>query len=213
VGVKNILTKKLMIIAGLALALPVLAIGYKASATIVLNVPTTSAQNGTLAQRLAQHKTAYKAQLNLSLADQKTLAGKCEAAQTALTNLNNHDKPILDNRFQIYNSVVGSLSQLSDNLSAQGISSPGLATAQAKFVDTINKYLTDTASYQTAVQDTIALDCASDPIGFKASLLEVRKLRAQLLSDAGAIKVLQPSVKTAVNDVKKSLNSSTGSSQ
>jgi hypothetical protein len=155
-----------MIIAGLALALPVLAIGYKASATIVLNVPTTSAQNGTLAQRLAQHKTAYKAQLNLSLADQKTLAGKCEAAQTALTNLNNHDKPILDNRFQIYNSVVGSLSQLSDNLSAQGISSPGLATAQAK-----------------------------------------------LLSDAGAIKVLQPSVKTAVNDVKKSLNSSTGSSQ
>jgi hypothetical protein len=180
-----------------------------------LNIPSVSQQNTTLAQRIAQRKTTYKAQLNLSAADQKSLSNKCEAAQTALTNLNNHDKAPFDNRFQVYSDLVSRLSQISDNLATQGVSAPGLVAVQGKFVDVINKYLTDSVNYQNAITDAIAIDCTSDPVGFKASLLDARNLRAQLLSGVGSIKSQQNSVKSAINDAKKSLGlkTTTGGTQ
>jgi hypothetical protein len=204
--VKKLINKNILLATGLITTLVVIFSSYKVSASVVLNHHNASQQTATTAQRVDQLKTTFKAELNLSTTAQKQLESKCKGAQTALTNLNNHDKTLLSSRSQTFNNLITKLSQITAKLSAQGISSPSLTIAQNQLVSSINQYFVDSVNYQTALQDTIGLDCVSDPIGFKASLLETRKLRTQLLSDTSSIKGQVDTIKAALSDTKPKLN-------
>lgn len=160
-------------------------------------------QSSIMLERISQRKNTYKIQL--SAIEQSDITKKCPLAQTALATVKNQDVTVRANRKKVYDGLSTRLASLIASLKSQKIQTTGLTNAQAKFQRLINTYYDDDQQYKTAVDDLLATNCATDPLGFKVSLLDTRQLRAKLITDAAAIKNYQTGLIAAINGVKATL--------
>jgi len=173
-----------------------------------LITPTSPEATTTIDQRVATRKATYKSQL--SGLDTTALASKCTLAQSALTDVRTKDQKEAAIRLQTYNDLAKRLAFLVDNLSSQNVDATELSAAQNQFVSDINKYLNDAESYKAAIDDSITINCVNDPAGFKASVLDARKWRAQLAPDVAAVKNDQVQLLKALSDERQLLITKSG---
>lgn len=176
-----------------------------------LTLPVSSEQNTSLAQRLAKREATYK--VTLTPADRQRLATACVVSQSALGALKAKDATSADNRRRIYEDLATQLANFVNDLSLQKISLSDLNSAKENYFQAANKYLADAQIYRTALSDAYSMDCAADPLGFKASLSEVRSLRSVLAQDSINIKAAKDQLKSAFNNVQQTIIKQEGTSQ
>jgi hypothetical protein len=189
--------------------LPLLSgVAWAANAASANSSSTGSANGGvsgtsTVEQRIVQRKSAIKPQLT----DLQTqiLASKCVSAQATLKNIKTKDLALADNRKLIYTDLSAKISVMIGKMQKQGIDVVALKNAQAQFNDIANKYLIDSDSYKTTLDDLTAMGCVKDPAGFEATLVSARQLRTQLANDSSLIKKALANVAQALADSKTAL--------
>jgi hypothetical protein len=168
-----------------------------------LVVPPSREDTTTIDQRLADLKNTYKAQL--PAANNANIVAKCTLAQSAIAEVKTKDTKAAAIRFDAYSSLAKQLSYLVDNLSGQSVDASVLLDAQNKFVGAINTYLVDASNYKTAIDDAVTVECRQDPAGFRATLLEARRLRGQLTSDVAAVKATTSDLRKAISTERQIL--------
>jgi DNA repair exonuclease SbcCD ATPase subunit len=174
-----------------------------ASSSSPLTAPPDPEQATTLAQRLTQRKSKLKTQLT-SIQSQN-IVKKCSAAQTSLQAIKLKDQAKANARIKTYTDLATQLSTIINRLEKQKINVDGLKATQTKFNDAINQYLTDNAAYKTALDDAIAINCGTDPVGFETTLISTRQLRTQLSKDSAQIKAVVPDLAKVLSDAKAEL--------
>ena len=165
--------------------------------------PTDPAQSTTMPQRIAQRKNAINAQL--TTARQQRLVKQCAVAQTGIQQIKIKDTAAANTRRETYTKLATRLSTIIDRLERQSINTTALKTAQDAFTRAINQYLKNAISYKTAMDDIVIMDCAKDPLGFEATLLSTRQLRARLSSDTARVKTAVPLLTQELDKAKQEL--------
>jgi hypothetical protein len=172
-----------------------------ATAVTQLKIPDDPNKTSTLAERLIKLESKYKTQLD-ALSKVK-VASSCESAQVKLKAVKTKDETATNQRQKTYTNLSEKLNSIVVNLQRQKVDATKLAEAQNKYNADINTYLDDLQNYKTALDDAITVQCAEDPTGFYASILEARGLRIKLMADEKAIKAATPVVTQAANAVKQ----------
>jgi len=180
-----------------------LAGGLVSAAANPLAIPSDPEQSSTLAQRLTAREKTYKVQLSASQS-QKIVSG-CKVSQAALTTLRNKDATVASTRQQTYQDLAIQLNDMIANLQNESVDASSLTHAQTVFDNAINSSNSDSVNYKTALDDAIDMNCASDPTGFEASILDARALRTKLASDSAAIKVAVLPIKQSISQIKQVL--------
>jgi hypothetical protein len=185
--------------------------GLSVQAQTVITRPTSSsgvklpkAITTTIADRVSQRETQYKA--DLAKYPAAKIKPKCQAAQAVLKAQNQAEKKTLLIRQNKYSKLANQLGDKVADLKALGIDTSHLTNAQQAMIDSINKFMSDAANYQSAVDDALAADCAADPTAFVSDLLEARTLRLQMAQDSVNIKSTTPDIKTALQTIKTRLS-------
>jgi chromosome segregation ATPase len=174
-------TRMQIAIAGI-LATPVLILGVTSAqespAQPQAQQPNGQNQNSTLQQRLEERKN--RRQVSLNQFEQSVLAQRCKPAQPLLKNLGDKVRSNVPQRHKAYEALNTHLTALAEKLEAKNVDTGTLKQQQAALNEKITVYKTDIANYQQALDDLVAMDCAADPVAFKASLEEARALRENL---------------------------------
>jgi hypothetical protein len=166
---------------------PVAVLAQEATTNQTTTKPTLSEEEKKLlAERIAKRKTELKTRIATS--EKTRIQGKCVAAQTPLSTVKGHVTSMEKSRANVYANVIEKFNTLSEKLKNKGVDTTefdaDIATLKTK-VDTLN---TDLATYKQAVTDLVAMDCKTDPEGFKASLETARASLLKLKTDSDAIK-------------------------
>lgn len=189
------------------LALPILSTAVvfaqdttQPTATTTTKTETENSTNDddakSLAERIAKRKAELK--IRLSNTEKLRLQTKCKASQGLISSVKGRIKGIETSRTHVYKNILEHLTSLSEKLKNKGANTDELnadiTTLQTK-IDTFN---TDLAAYKQAVSDLVAIDCKTDPDGFKASLEAARAALQKVNQDALA-------VRSYINDTIKPL--------
>lgn len=191
------------LIASRYLTIAVLIAGMFSMAAKVTAQSSDMKSQTTLEQRLAVRQAAHKSDLTgLSMS---RITTRCTAAQTKLSNLKTKREAAFEKRQAVYKSLSVKLENISKNLKKQQVNTQELVATQEKYDMALSRYLITAEKYKVALDDTITIDCEQNPNGFFASLLDSRKMRAQLSTEAAAIKNVLPELSSSLSSVKLSL--------
>ncbi len=133
-------------------------------------------------KRKAEVKTA------LTTVQQKRVQTRCKGAQTLLAINAEKAAKIQTNRDKIHTDILDKLTKLEVKLATGGVDTTTFKEQIASLKTKVETFKTDSAAYLQTVQDTAALDCQADPVGFKASLEASRAALKKLQTDAVAIR-------------------------
>lgn len=159
-----------------------------------------SANDTDKARRIANNKLTTK--MALTKAQATAIEGRCKGAQTKVQQVEVKLDQIESNRERIYGQVLARYSQLGERLQATTPEAVDYKSEVVLLRTAIVGYKNNFATYKTAVSDLASMDCASDPVGFKATLEVVRGLRQQLLADTGSINQQSGKVSDALKKIK-----------
>lgn len=168
--------------------------------------PSDPLSSSTLADRLAQRKSALK--LQQTATRKQLILSKCVNVQTMLKNVQTKSEKAETVRQKKYESTANKLADTVSKLEQKNIDISSLKTTQTEFNSAVNKYLADYANFKAALADAVGVDCVSDPAGFEASLLTTRQVRLLLAKDSLAIKESVPQMKKELQTIKQNLSKS-----
>ena len=159
----------------------------------------TPAQKAERAARIQHEKEVQK--VKLATTDKVKLEGKCQAAQGKTTTVSDRLKTSETARNDVHKNLVAKLTSLDEKLKAKGIDTTQLEADIATLNKDISTFNTDLATYKQSVTDLKALDCKTDPEGFKAALLTARTNLEKVRTDATTIQsyltdTIKPLLKT-----------------
>lgn len=146
----------------------------------------TADQEKQRTDRVTQRKAELKTRL--TTAQQKRVQSRCKNAQTLLKVTIEKTTKVQSNRDKIHADLLDKLTRLEAKLAASSVDTTEFKTQIASLKTQIDTFKTDSATYLQAAQDTAALDCQADPVGFKASLETSRAALKKLQADAVAIR-------------------------
>lgn len=185
--------QRIKLMAGIALALPVLVFGVVAAETTTTTTnddtttQTTTDDKTELSDRIAKRKAALK--IKLTNLEKARLKLKCvAAAQGPVKRLSGRINGLETSRNEVYTNLVNRLTKLSDQIKTKGLDTTTLDGQVTTLKGMIDTFKSDLETYKTAVSDLTNMDCTSDPDGFKASLEDARAARAKLAKDSSDIK-------------------------
>lgn len=138
------------------------------------------------ADRIEKRKAEIKT--TLTTVQQKRVQSRCKNAQPLLKVTTEKTIKIQVNRDKIHTDILNKLTSLETKLAASGVDTTAFKVQIADLTTKIETFKADSAAYQQALQDTAALDCQADPVGFKASLEASRAALKKLQADAVAIR-------------------------
>lgn len=197
-----------MAIAG-AFAVPVLLLGIVTAQEAAPDATTQTetrqqAQGTTLQQRLDERKNRLKPTLdNPELA---AIAQRCKPAQPLLKKLGDKVRANVPQRQRAYEEVDRRLVSLIEKLEVSGIDTATLKQQQGELNGKITAYKADAAKYHETLDDLTAMDCTADPVAFKASLDDARRLREDLSRQIADIRTyVMDTIKPALVEIRKSL--------
>lgn len=160
-------------------------------------------EGSTLADRIAERKAKVQVQLDTAASDR--LKAKCKAAQTVLKNMQQRNQNGHNNRKQRYEAISNKLTDIVSKLEKQNVNATELKNVMNQYKQKLAVFQDDFEHYNDALEDAIAMDCASDPAGFKVNLETLRSLRQKLIADAKDIKSLQPQLVKALANARIAL--------
>jgi hypothetical protein len=202
------------IVLGAVLAVPVAWAGV----SYAQGTPTTTSTTSTTEQKTlsADEQKELKARLDkrkadlktkLSAAEQTRLKTKCKSTQGNLSSLSGRIKGVETSRTEVYGGLVARLSILASRLQNQGIDHNPVQTNIDELKVKIATFNTDLAAYKQAVEDLKNMDCAADPVAYKASLETARSALAKLKDDSKAIHTyVNESIKPTLQEVRSKLS-------
>jgi hypothetical protein len=174
------------LIAASAMLLPV---AVRAETTAPNTTTTTTTE--TITQRVGKYKQSLKNQP--TAAEQAKIKLNCKAAQVNV-------------------SITNNLKTLVTDLKASNVDTAALETQRDALQKLITTYGTDLKTYQENIADMNAIDCVTDPVGFKAALEAARSSQAIVLKDIKAIRTyVNDTIKPTLVDLKN--NNANGSAQ
>lgn len=125
-------------------------------------------------QRIADRKQRIK--LKLDQSQKNRILNRCEAAQKFLSNRLSKAEKFNEKHDKRLDDLISKISDILQNLEEKG---KDISAAK----DTLGKIKANNESlqsiyekYYSSLSDTVELDCANDPEGFKASLEDTREL-------------------------------------
>lgn len=183
------------------LLIPVVA--HAATTTTETTTETTTTTTETTEKRIAKYKLALKTQP--TAAEQIKIKANCKAAQVKGRILSAQITQKITLRSAAYVAVTGKIDGLITDLKAANVDTTKLQTERDALQKLITTYGTDLKVYQDSITDMNAVDCATDPVGFKASLEAARTSQATVLKDIKAIKAyVKDTIKPTLEDIKNS---------
>lgn len=164
----------------------------------------TTDQKAALQQRIAERKTELKTRL--TYAQKQLLKGKCKAAQGKLSSVGGRAKGIETSRSKVHSLVVKHLTDLSEKLQNKGADTTELDAAVVTLQEKITIFNDDLVIYKQAIADLEAMDCVTDPDGFKASLDTARATLDTLKQDANDIRTyVKDTIKPLLQTIRATL--------
>ncbi len=225
--------KKVRLLLGVAAALPVLSLspvyaettstgstagtgngtssgGVNSTATTPKTTqPTTASSPEDVKKRIEEHKTTLKTKLDE--ATKKRIQLKCKAAQVTVAA---HEKVFVtlgDSRSKVYDKLLVDLQKLATRLKDTGKDTTEIDADLKVAAQKVQTLKTEFKNYQQVVADVQAVDCATDPTGFKATLDAARTEREAIRKAAEDLHTyIKSTLKPAFDKFK---TASTGSSQ
>lgn len=165
---------------------------------------TTDANTASEVAERTKRLNARKASLKLRLtaAQTKVITTKCKAAQTNLGNLKSRTQTGINKRFDTYTAISAKLKETVAKMQTAGVDTAELKGLVTQFDTSLAAFKVNLTAYNFSLDDLIAMDCAADPIAFKATLESLRTQRAQLGKDAAGIRGLQPKLSKALSNAR-----------
>jgi hypothetical protein len=188
-----------------AIAVPAFALSDASSGSNVSSPTTTSTttsdgsdSSDTSTSGRATRLEAYKKELKDTLTDAVKLRieNRCVAAQALVKGKTTANTAITKTRVAAYSAIVTELQSLATAASAKGADVTTLQSEITTLQTKITAFNTANATYQQALTDLGALDCKTDPVGFKAALEAAR-------SDQTAVFTVAKDIRTYINDTIK----------
>lgn len=190
-------------------AVPLLLVGIVAAQENAPDVTTQAetrqqSPDTTLQQRLEERKNRLQPALNN--VQQAVIAQRCKPAQPLLKKLGDKVRANVPQRQRAYEEVDTRLVSLIEKLEASGVDTGTLKQQQGELSKKIAAYKTDASTYHETLDDLSAMDCAADPVAFKASLDEARRLRESLSKQITDIRAyVMDTIKPTLLEIRKSL--------
>lgn len=125
----------------------------------------------------------------LSAVKARQLESRCKAAQGRLSSVKSKQGSVLATRQKLHNNMTERLDKLVVGLSARSLDVTKLKAEVETFKTLTASFELSYTEYQTAVDDLVTMDCASDPEGFQASLEDARTKLGQAREHAAALKI------------------------
>jgi hypothetical protein len=159
------------------------------------------------AARISELKVKYR----ISLSDQERtrLIERCDLAKENLGRLSTKVIASSEKRSDVYDGIVSTLTSLRALVATKQVDASNLELLIVDYQRAIADFNIATTAYQTAIDDSLVINCASDPEGFRASIEGVREGRKQSSEAANGVEELTNSnLRTAFDTLKLRLASS-----
>lgn len=186
---------KILVVASLMALVVVVPTTYAAS------TPATPPAGSTAESRLKQRKT--ERQIKLDEKDTKRLAQTCVAAQSKIRTIYQDATTALTERNKAFYRADAKLWVVIGRLKLADKDTYSLEKQRSNFAQQIADFQTTGNNFTQVLDDMQVLNCAADPVGFKALLETAKIYRGQIVSKSTAIRDY------AVNDIKKTLTEHT----
>lgn len=180
-------------LAGIAVALPLLAIGPVAAQTPPAPTPVSS----TLAQRIEQRKNERA--ITLDKRAQDRLISHCIGGQSNIRPLQGKLGNVLADRLKIYRSIDAKLWVTIGRLKLAEKDTVDLESKRALLSQKITAFNTTSETYKQTIDDILVIDCKADIVGFKSLVDTLRLQHLQLRDQSSDIR------KHVIDEVKRSL--------
>jgi hypothetical protein len=159
----------------------------------------------TAEQRITRYKKTYA--LQVSAAEQEKLKTKCKIGQAKGKLLQTTVVEKSKARTLVYKEIVAKMDAIIIKLDDAEYNTKSLKLQRTELQKLISSYANDLTSYTNTLTDLNAIDCVTDPVGFKASLEAARVARAAVNKDAVAIRTyLETTIKKSLKDASTSLS-------
>jgi hypothetical protein len=176
------------------------------------NETETEAQKTERETRIKKLKDVQK--VKLAAAEKKKIQTNCQAAQGKVSSVSGRFKGIETSRGEVHKNVVNHLNELVVKLKAKGADTTQLEANIATLNTKIETFNTDLATYKQSVSDLKALDCKTDPEGFKAALTTARTNLEKVRADATDIhSYLKDTIKPLLKTIRTQIEEATESTQ
>ena len=124
----------------------------------------------------------------LSVAEERRIGAACSAAQEKVAALQGNLGEAIENRRSAYADISAKLDEVVRKLHAASVDTTGLEAAITEMNTQSSAVLAAAEAYQSTLADLAAMDCASDPNGFQATLTVAREQRATLVAQAQTLR-------------------------
>jgi len=188
---------------------PVLAVDSTTNTSTQTEQSTTAAATDQKKQELTDRLKKRKDALNikLTLVQEKRIQTRCKNAQGVVSKLQGRITGLETSRAQVYKNLVDRLTDLQTKLDQKGANTAELKTEITELQTKIATFSTDLTAYKQSVSDLAAMDCVTDPTGFKASLEESRTGLKKVHDDGLAIRAyVNDTIKPTLKKIRAELN-------
>lgn len=167
--------------------------------------PAPAAPGSSFDQRLAQRKAERNA--IVSPRDQQRLVNVCVTAQSKLRSLQQKTTPTVTSRAKTNQLIDAKIWIMIGKLKLAEKDTFQLEKQRAELAEKISAYQQTTQSYTQALDDTVAVNCKADLVGFKALLDTARLYRIQLRDQSTGIRDylnndIKPTLSTFASDLQ-----------
>jgi chromosome segregation ATPase len=164
-----------------------------------------------LEDRLQKRKTEFKT--NLTATQKLRLTQKCKPSQAVIKKLGDKTNANVPARAVAFTNLQTHLDALVTKLGSTSADLTELKSEQATLKTKLDTFNTDLAAYKTTLSDLQAVNCATDPTAFEASLAAARTARQKLATELTDIKsYVKDTIKPTLVKIRQQLAASkTGS--
>ena len=153
--------------------------------TTTLNAEAVETQTQDRSRGRDVRRKAYQEKAErLSEAQQRRVAGRCEAAQGKVTSLRARINNAVANRKKVYQEIGEKLDVLLARLQKAEMDTTTLETAREDMRVDLVALTESLDGYDTVLADLEAMDCTADPASFQAALKSAREMQTSLRAQA-----------------------------
>lgn len=183
--------------------------GMSQTAALTADGETVSSSPEEVKRRVAERKEVLKTRL--STVKQARLKNRCKASQGKLGSLQGRITGLETSRAQVYQNLNNRLTRLSEQLTTHNVDVTQLNSQINELTALTETFAADLSAYKTVVADLAAMDCASDPEGFQASLESAREARAKAAESAKAVHMyLTDTIKPTLKELRAQFAQNSG---
>lgn len=151
-------------------------------------------------------KRKDKTSRSFTVVEQNIIKSKCRAAQGQVASTEARVKSFEAKRTKVYANLITRLEKLGTKLKTAGVDTATYDERVATLKTKKNAYTVDLTALRQALADVTAMDCAADPHGFAATLLEAKSLRENIIEKGKDIRTyMKDSMRLTLKEIRSQL--------